>query len=491
MRSSSKPTPAHSIVEAIHATQEPVSLSENEGDQSTGASATGAAIAAAGEAVGQRIGRQRWVICTLLFFATTVNYVDRLVFGLLGPELQKPENFGWTNKNYTDIVFWFEVAYAIGLVSAGWFLDKVGTRIGYVIALVFWSGAAMLHAGMATISGLLGITTVAGFSFARFLLGLGEAGNFPAAIKTVAEWFPKKERALATGIFNAGSNVGAIAAPLAVPWLYINFGWQWAFIVTGGVGLVWVVFWLALYHVPTEHPKITKEELAYIQSDPPDPPVKIAWGKLLPHRQTWAFVTAKFMTDAIWRWYLYLLPLFFSQNFKLDIKNFGPPFVVIYVMADVGSIAGGWLSSRLIQAGHSINFARKVTLLICALCVVPVVFVTQVANMWIAVLLVGLAAAAHQGWSANLFTTASDMFPRQAVGSVVGLGGMAGALGAMLILTISGYVLGGGGHGGQPSEGYGVLFIMAGSAYLVSLLIIHLLVPRLEPARIEAKGVAT
>ncbi|HEX8774865.1 MAG TPA: MFS transporter [Pyrinomonadaceae bacterium] len=463
----SEPTRKHSVADAIHATQEPISLAEQEGEQSTGSSATGAAIAAVEEGMG-RIGRQRWVICALLFFATTVNYIDRLVFGILGPELQKI--FGWTAKDYTDIVFWFEVAYAIGLVSAGRILDKVGTRTGYSAALIFWSFASILHAAM---------STILGFSIARFLLGLGEAGNFPAAIKTVAEWFPKKERALATGIFNAGSNVGAIAAPLAVPWLYVNFGWQWAFIATGAIGLIWIVFWLALYHIPTEHPRISKSELAYIQSDPPDPVVKIAWAKLLPHRQTWAFVSAKFLTDSIWRWYLYLLPLFFSQTFNLDIKNFGPPFVVIYVMADVGSIAGGWLSSRLIKGGHSVNFGRKVALLVCAICVVPVVFVTQMSNMWFAVLLVGLAAAAHQGWSANLFTTVSDMFPRQAVGSVVGLGGMAGALGAMLILKITGYVLS---HTGS----YTMLFIAAGSAYLLSLAIIHILVPRLEPAQIES-----
>ncbi|HEX8142769.1 MAG TPA: MFS transporter [Pyrinomonadaceae bacterium] len=466
----SEPTRKHSIADSIHATQEPISLAEQEGEQSTGSSATGAAIAAVEEGMG-RIGRQRWVICALLFFATTVNYIDRLVFGILGPELQKI--FGWTTKDYTDIVFWFEVAYAIGLVSAGRILDKVGTRTGYSAALIFWSLASILHAAM---------STILGFSIARFLLGLGESGNFPAAIKTVAEWFPKKERALATGIFNAGSNVGAIGAPLMVPWLYISFGWQWAFIVTGAIGLIWIVFWLALYHIPTEHPRISKAELAHIQSDPPDPVVKIAWAKLLPHRQTWAFVTAKFLTDSIWRWYLYLLPLFFSQTFNLDIKNFGPPFVVIYVMADVGSIAGGWLSSRLIKGGHSVNFGRKVALLVCAICVVPVVFVTQMSNMWFAVLLVGLAAAAHQGWSANLFTTVSDMFPRQAVGSVVGLGGMAGALGAMLILKITGYVLS---HTGS----YTMLFIAAGSAYLLSLAIIHVLVPRLEPAQIEGTAI--
>ncbi len=472
MPSSNEPRRGHSIADAIHATTEPISLAEQEGDQSTSASATGAAIAAGAAHISGRMGRQRWVICGLLFFATTVNYIDRLVFGILAPEMTKI--FHWQPSDYTDIVFWFEVAYAIGLVSAGRILDKVGTRIGYAAALVFWSLASILHAAMGSI---------AGFSVARFLLGLGESGNFPAAIKTVAEWFPKKERALATGIFNAGSNVGAIGAPLAVPWIYGHLGWQWAFIVTGAIGLIWIFFWFAFYHVPEKHPRITKEELAYIQSDPPDPIMKIAWSKLLPHRQTWAFVIAKFLTDSIWRWYLYLLPLFFSQTFKLDIKNFGPPFVVIYVLADIGSIGGGWLSSRLIKGGHSVNFGRKVALLVCALCVVPVVFVTQMSNMWFAVLLVGLAAAAHQGWSANLFTTASDMFPRQAVGSVVGLGGMAGALGAMLILKITGYILS---HTGS----YTLLFVAAGSAYLLSLLIIHVLVPRLEPARIEASGTA-
>ncbi|OLE54672.1 MAG: hypothetical protein AUG51_07150 [Acidobacteria bacterium 13_1_20CM_3_53_8] len=419
------------------------------------------------ESVNERIGRYRWVICGLLFFATTINYIDRLVFSILGPELQK--TFHWTDKNYTDIVFWFEVAYAIGLLSAGRLLDRIGTRLGYALSLIFWSFAAILHAFVGSITG---------FSFARFLLGLGESGNFPAAIKTVAEWFPKKERALATGIFNAGSNVGAIIAPLGVPWLYLNYGWQWAFIFTGTLGLLWLLFWFLIYRVPEEHPKLGRAELAYIRSDPAEPTEKIAWLKLLPHRQTWAYVISKFLTDSIWRWYLYLLPLFFSQNFRLDIKNFGPPFLVIYVLADIGSIAGGWFSSLLIKRGHSVNFGRKVALLTCAFCVVPVAFVTQVENMWVAVLLVGLATAAHQGWSANLFTTASDMFPKQAVGSIVGLGGMAGALGAMLILKITGYVL-------TRTGSFTVLFIIAGSAYLISIAAIHLLVPRLEPARIS------
>jgi ACS family hexuronate transporter-like MFS transporter len=471
MSSPGDPTSGHTIADAVHATQEPVSLSENEGDQSTGASATGAAAAYA-ETANTRVGRYRWVICALLFFATTVCYVDRLVFGFLGPELRKPEHFGWTPKQLTDILFWFEVAYAIGQLGAGRVLDWIGTRAGYALSLIFWSFASILHAFMGS---------VMGFSIARFMLGLGESGNFPAAIKTVAEWFPKKERALATGVFNAGSNVGAIIAPIAVPWLYLHWGWQWAFIMTGALGLIWLLFWFIFYHVPSEHPKISREELAYIQSDPPEPTTKVPWLRLLPHRQTWAFIIAKFATDSIWRWYLYLLPLFFSQVFGLDIAHFGPPFVVIYVMADVGSIGGGWLSSRLIKGGRSINFGRKMALLVCALCVVPVASVTHLANMWVAVGLVGLAAAAHQGWSANLFTTASDMFPKQAVGSVVGMGGTAGALGAMAILKLTGAILG----DNPNAASFAPLFIIAAAAYLSSLLIIHLLVPRLEPARVE------
>jgi MFS transporter, ACS family, aldohexuronate transporter len=258
----------------------------------------------------------------------------------------------------------------------------------------------------------------------------------------------------------------------------VSYGWQWAFVFTGTLGMLWLILWFALYRVPEEHPKLSRAELAYIQSDPAEPTEKIAWLKLLPHRQTWAYVIAKFLTDSIWRWYLYLLPLFFSQKFKLDIKNFGPPFLVIYILADVGSIAGGWVSSSLIKRGYSVNFGRKIALLICAICVVPVASVTQLRNMWFAVVLVGVAAAAHQGWSANLFTTASDMFPKQAVGSIVGLGGMAGALGAMLILKITGYVL-------TKTGSFTVLFIIAGSAYLISIAAIHLLVPRLEPARIR------
>ena len=413
-----------------------------------------------------RVGRYRWAICALLFFATTINYIDRQVFGILAPEMKKL--FSWSDTDYTDIVFWFEVSYAVGLLTFGRVLDAIGTRIGLAVAMVFWSLASMLHAGMASILG---------FSVARFLLGLGESGNFPASIKTVAEWFPKKERALATGIFNAGSNVGAIAAPLAVPWIFINWGWQWAFIATGVIGFIWLIFWLRIFRSPEEHPRLSPAELAYIRSDPEETVEKVPWLSLLPHRQTWAFVIAKFLTDSIWRWYLYLLPLFFSSQFKLDIKSFGPPFVLIYCLADVGSIGGGWLSSRLITRGWSVNAGRKTAMLLCALCVVPVVFVTKVQNMWVAVWLVGLAAAAHQGWSANLFTTASDMFPKRAVASMVGLGGMAGAFGAMGILKLTGYIL-------ARTGDYTMLFLIAGSAYLIALAILHTLAPRLAPAKL-------
>ena len=426
----------------------------------------GEVIAVSDAPPGRRIGRYRWVICALLFFATTINYIDRQVFGILAPEMKKI--FGWTDTNYTDIVFWFEVAYAVGQLLAGRMLDRIGTFAGFALAMFFWSGASMLHAAMGSI---------AGFGLARFLLGLGESGNFPASIKVVAEWFPKKERALATGVFNAGSNIGAIVAPLAVPWIYVSWGWQWAFIATGAIGLVWLVFWLRVFRQPEQHPRLLPEELAYIRSDPAKSVEKISWLRLLPHRQTLAYVLAKFLTDSIWRWYLYLLPLFFNTNFKLDIKSFGPPFLLIYCLADLGSIGGGWLSSHLIKRGWRVNAGRKTAMLVCAVCVTPVVLVTQVHGMWTAVWLVGLAAAAHQGWSANLYTTASDMFPKQAVGSVVGLGGMAGALGAMGILKLTGFILA---HTGS----YTALFVIAGSAYLIALGTLHLLAPKLATAKL-------
>jgi ACS family hexuronate transporter-like MFS transporter len=314
-----------------------------------------------------------------------------------------------------------------------------------------------------------------GFGMARFTLGLGEAGNFPAAIKTVAEWFPKRERAFATGIFNSGSNVGAIVAPAVVPWIALTWGWQYAFILTGAVGFLWLVLWFWLYQPPEKHPRLTNDELAYIRSDPAEPMTPVSWLRLARLRQTWAFSIGKFLTDPIWWFYLFWVPKFLNEKHGITLSKLGPPLITIYVVADIGSIGGGWLSSRLIKSGWSINAARKTAMLICALCVVPIIFASQVSNVWSAVALISLAAAAHQGWSANIFTTASDMFPRRAIGSVVGMGGMAGAVGGMLIATATGYLL-------QFTGSYHSVFIMAGSAYLVALAVMHALAPRLDPA---------
>jgi ACS family hexuronate transporter-like MFS transporter len=418
--------------------------------------------------VGSRIGRQRWTICALLFFATTINYIDRQVLGILAKDLQV--TIGWTEIDYGNIVASFNAAYALGLLVAGRLMDRFGTKIGYSVALTVWSLAAMGHALA---------STAFGFGVARAALGVGEAGNFPAAIKTTAEWFPKKERAFATGIFNAGSNVGAIVAPLTVPWIAINFGWQWAFIITGALGLLWLLFWIPLYAKPEEHARLSKAELAHIQSDPPDPPgPNTPWLQLIPHRETSAFAIGKYMTDPIWWFYLYWIPNFFRDHHKLDLTTIGLPLIVIYLIADVGSVGGGWLSSTFIKRGWTINKSRKVAMLVCALAVTPIIFATNVKNLWVAVGLIGVAAAAHQGWSANLFTTASDIFPRRAVGSVVGIGGMAGAFNGATMAVVVGYIL------QVTGSNYRIPFFIAGSAYLLALLIIHLLVPRIEPLEI-------
>jgi MFS transporter, ACS family, aldohexuronate transporter len=426
-------------------------------------------------------GCYRWIICALLFFATTINYVDRTVLGVLEPELQK--QFGWTATQYGDINSAFNLAYAIGFLFAGWMMDKIGTRWGYSISLAIWSLAAAAHA----LAGSIG-----GFAAARFALGVGESGNFPAAIKTVTEWFPKKERALATGIFNAGSNVGAVLAPWLVPILFAWQGWQAAFIATGLAGMIWIVFWWPLYRRPREHSKLSPAELAYIESDPPDPPAKIPWLDLLPFRQTQAFAIGKFMTDAVWWFYLFWFAKFMHERFGVDIKTIGLPMITVYLMADVGSIAGGWQSSWLLGRGWSTNAARKTAMLTCALCVVPVVAaplvqgewhligVWSIPAKWIAVALIGVATAAHQGFSANLFTLTSDMFPRQAVGSVVGIGGFAGAMGGVLMNL-------GAGRLRDMTGNYIVIFTMAASMYLLALLVIHLLAPRLEPVTIGSE----
>ncbi|HKV98565.1 MAG TPA: MFS transporter [Vicinamibacterales bacterium] len=432
-----------------------------------------------------RSGYLRWLICALLFLAATINYVDRQVIGILKTTLQ--HDFGWSEVDYADIIFAFQLAYAIGFVVAGRVIDRVGTRVGFAVAIVLWSLAAIGHAqatlfGPATarVLSFLGLgysTSVAGFMLMRGLLGLGESGNFPSAIKTVAEWFPKKERALATGIFNSGTNVGALVTPLVVPWLTLQYGWAWSFIATGALGFLWLVAWLALYDKPETHPRLSPAELAYIRSDPAEPVVPVPWRQILPHRQTWAFAIGKFLTDPIWWLYLFWIPDFLNRNYGLNLTSIGLPLVVIYLAADVGSIGGGWLSSSLIARGWSVNRARKTAMLVCALAVVPIVFASNAGNLWLAVSLVGLAAAAHQGWSANLFTLTSDTFPRHAVGSVVGFGGMTGAIGGMLIAKITGYVL-------EATGTYVPVFIVAGCAYLVALGVIHLLAPRLEPVRL-------
>jgi MFS transporter, ACS family, hexuronate transporter len=419
-----------------------------------------------------RVGHVRWIICGLLFLATTINYIDRQVLGILAPTLQ--HDIGWTEVQYGYIVTAFQAAYAIGLLVVGGLLDVIGTKIGFAFALIFWSLAAMAHALA---------RTPLGFGMARFGLGLGEAGNFPAAIKTVAEWFPKKERAFATGVFNSGSNVGAIVAPAIVPWIALTLGWRWAFILTGAIGFAWLLLWWSMYEPPERHPRLTASELAFIRSDPQDAMTKIPWLRLAALRQTWAFALGKFMTDPIWWFYLYWIPKFLNEKHGLTLGKLGPPLITIYVLADIGSIGGGWLSSRFIRSGWSVNAARKTAMLICALCVVPIVFASQVSNVWSAVALISLAAAAHQGWSANIFTLASDMFPRRAVGSVVGMGGMAGAIGGMLIATATGYLL-------QITHSYHAVFVLAGVAYIVALAVIHMLAPRLEPAEVGSEAMA-
>lgn len=413
-----------------------------------------------------KIGHYRWTILALLFFATTINYMDRQILGILAPTLEK--EIGWNEVEYASIVVAFQAAYALGLLIVGRLIDKIGTKKGYSLSLTGWSLSAAAHALA---------TSVTGFSVARFFLGLFEAGNFPAAVKTVAEWFPKKERAFATGLFNAGSNVGAIVAPLVVPWLAITYGWQEAFIAVGLVGLIWLIFWYWLYDKPENQKRLSKTELEYIHSDPPDTQVKIPWLSLMKYKQAWGFALAKFLTDPVWWFYLYWIPKFLYKEYGITLDKIGLPLIIIYLMADVGSIGGGWLSSFFIKKGWSITKGRKTAMLICAILVLPIVFASKAGNIWIAVALLSLATAAHQGWSANLFTTASDVFPRKAVGSVVGFGGMAGAIGGMLIASIAGLVL-------QLTGNYLSLFVMAGSMYLIAFALHHLLIPKFDEVKI-------
>ncbi|MBV9774939.1 MAG: MFS transporter [Gemmatimonadetes bacterium] len=432
---------------------------------SAGASAAAEAVALVEDP--PRFG-YRWTICALLFFATTINYVDRQVLGILAPTLSK--DLGWTESAYGDIVSWFSFAYALGFLGMGRLLDRFGVRRGFAGAIVAWSLAAMAHAFA---------RTATGFSVARAALGLGESGNFPGAIKATAEWFPKKERAFATGIFNAGSNIGAIVTPLTVPWIALHWGWREAFVATGALGFIWLAFWLWLYREPENHPKVSAAELAYIRSDPRERTEPVAWRRLLVHRQTWAFVLGKFLTDPIWWFYLYWLPKFLDARFGVKLAAVALPLIVIYLVADVGSVFGGWLSSNLIRRGWTVNASRKTTMLIAALLIVPTMFAPRAGSLWTAVAIVSVAAAAHQWWSANIFTTASDMFPRRAVASVVGLGGFAGAMGGVLFQRATGRIL------ESTGNNYALIFTVCGLAYVTALLVMHLLAPRMEPARLD------
>jgi ACS family hexuronate transporter-like MFS transporter len=403
----------------------------------------------------QSAPRIRWYICGLLFFATTINYVDRQVLGLLKPVLEK--ELGWREADYAWIVFAFQLAYALTMPFAGRLIDWAGTRLGYAVAVALWSVAAMGHALA---------RSVVGFGVARFALGLSESANFPAAIRTVADWFPQRERAMATGIFNSGANIGAILAPLAVPYLALHYGWRSAFIATGAVGLVWVLLWWWSLRGPG------------MQADRPTPEEELArpaLGSLLTSRPAWAFILGKFLTDPAWSFYLFWLPGFLNRVYGLDLAHLGLPIIVVYQASAVGSIGGGWIPSVLLKRGWAPDRARAAAMLVCAAAVTPVMFVGAArANMWVAVALVGLATAAHQGWSANLFTLASDLFPRGAVGSVVGLGGFGGAVGGMLVAPLVGYWL-------DWSHGaYGPLFVIAGSIYLVAFGVIRWLVPTRE-----------
>jgi MFS transporter, ACS family, aldohexuronate transporter len=414
----------------------------------------------------RRGGNFRWMICALLFFATVIAYVDRGVIGYLEKYLETV--VGWNSIQYGYITAAFQVAYAIGLVGAGRITDRLGTRKGFAIAITIWSIAAMLPgAAYSTLT----------FGVAMFILGLGEAANFPACIKTVAEWFPRKERALATGIFNSGANIGNIVVPLLVPFFVFSFGWRGAFIGAGALGFVWLALWLWLYSKPEAHPWVSAKELAVIQSDPPEGIQSVPWVRLFPRKETWAFSIAKFLTDPIWWFYLFWLPRYLQGTFHLNLAQSRKPVVAVYVVAVAGSVGGGWISSILLRRGKSENFARKMALLTCALGVVPVVYAPFAPNLWVVVALVGLAAAAHQGWSANLFTLPSDTFPKAAVASVVGLGGMMGAIGGALLQAVTGYIV-------ARTNSYVPLFMVACSAYLLALLVIHLLTPKLAAAKI-------
>jgi ACS family hexuronate transporter-like MFS transporter len=405
----------------------------------------------------ERPSSYRWTICALLFVATTINYVDRQVLGILAPTLQR--ELHWTEADYGDIVSWFSFAYAFGFLVAGRVIDWIGVRKGLGIAVVAWSLAAIGHAFA---------RTAAGFSFARAALGASESAIFPGSIKTVAEWFPQRERALATGIFNAGTNTGAILTPLLVPWIALRWGWQWAFVTTGALGFLWLLIWIPLYRNPPT--------IGVSVAEP-----RMPWVSLFGYRQTWAFIVGKLLADPVWWFYLYWLPKFLDAKYGVKLAQVAAPIIAVYLIADVGSVGGGWLSSALIKRGWSVNRARKATMLAMALLIMPTTLASRAPSMWAAVLIVAVAAAAHQAWSANVYTLASDMFPKSAVGSVVGIGAFAGAMGGVVFQRVTGRVLQANG------SDYAPIFVVCGLAYVTAWTIIHLLAPRLDPARLATR----
>ena len=432
--------------------------------------------------VNEGIGKYRWTICALVFFATTVNYIDRQVISLLKSDLTT--EFNWTDADYANIEIAFKIAYALGMLISGRIIDKVGTKLGYLLATSLWSVAAIGHAL---------VSSTLGFIVARSALGVTESANFPAAIKTVAEWFPKKERALATGIFNSGTNIGAVLAPLTVPYITVAWGWQWAFVITGAIGFIWVVLWLKHYEIPAKHKKLLKPEYDYIHADKDDiadeakKEEKVSWFRLLKFKQTWAFVMGKFLTDPIWWFYLFWLPDFLESEYGIKGTGLAIPVATVYVLSTIGSIGGGWLPMYFIRRNWAAFRARKTSMLIYAFLVTPIVFAQILGgvNVWLAVLVIGLAASAHQAWSANIFTTVSDMFPKKAVGSVTGIGGMFGSLGGILLsaLVQKGLFV----HYraiGEIETAYYIMFIICGAAYLLAWLTLHLLAPRIERVKL-------
>lgn len=416
----------------------------------------------------------RWVVVLLLFIATTINYLDRQVIGLLKPTLEKELN--WSEEDYSYIVMAFTASYAIGLLLFGRLIDKIGSKIGYSISIIIWSLAAMGHAVA---------KTTGGFAIARMSLGFGESGNFPAAIKTVAEWFPKRDRAFATGIFNSGANIGAVVAPIMVPWILGAYGWQEAFIITGGIGFLWLIAWWIFYEIPTRKQRISQEEIAYIHSDEEENREKTdgrkySWGELFKLKQTWVFIAGKFFTDPIWYFFLFWIPDYFSKIFAIDLKTPSFHLAFLYTCTTLGSIGGGYLSGYLIKKGLPIYKARKITFLIIGLCTLPIITVQWASGLWTVVLLISLAASAHQAWSANIFTTASDMFPQSALSSVIGIGGLAGSMGAVIFPYFIGKILEYYKSLESLNTGYNLIFIICGSAYLLALTVMHLILPKMN-----------